>query len=114
MTDKPIPHIALVKHQGAEFILPGAAPSEADAESAIQTLYPNAQVVAALPISHYIDAALLNAAQDLYDAVRWGRDTDAAMLTLRRCITQSETRSLGAHVSYLASQPFTSPFAVAT
>lgn len=106
MTDKPIPHLALVKHQGAEFILPGAAPSKAAAERAIQTLYPDAQVVGALSISHYIDAALLNAAQDLYDAVHWGRDTDAAMLTLRRCITQSETRSLGSHVSYLASQPF--------
>lgn len=113
MTDKPIPYLALVKHQGAEFILPGAAASEDAAEQAIQASFPDAEIVAALSVSHYIDASLLHAAQSLHDAVKWERDTEEAMAKLARCITQSETRSLGSYVDYLSRQPFNAPSAVA-
>lgn len=113
MTEKTIRFLALVKHQGAEFILPGAAASEGAAEQALHALFPDAELVAALAVSHYIDASLLRAAQNLHDAVKWERDTEEAMATLARCITQSETRSLGVYVDYLSSQPFASPVAVA-
>lgn len=113
MTEKPTRFLALVKHQGAEFILPGGAASEEAAEQALHALFPGAELVAALALSHFIDISLLHAAQGLYDAVKWERDTEQAMAVLARCIEQSERRSLGAYVEYLASQPFTSPLAVA-